>query len=316
MIAISRLFVSHPPPPPPFNAVFKSFLKKAVKACLPYGFIVLYRKFKSRNGRFNNGTEIKIENIKPIAPHPPKRPEFIVTLTSYGQRVKETVPYAVYSLFDQTIQPDKIVLWLAHETKIPDELTKMQKFGLEIRFCDDIKSYTKLIPALLEFPDDILVTADDDNYYPGNWFELLKESYFQDVKKIHCHRAHEICLDENKNIIPYNEWRGCIKTIEHPKRIFPTGVGGILYPPHSLPEDVLNVDKIMKLAPTGDDIWFWAMAKQNGTEYAIVKNCIRKTYDIGANEEGLWKINVINKKNDEQIQNIIKEYPNVYKSIL
>jgi hypothetical protein len=76
------------------------------------------------------------------------------------------------------------------------------------------------------------------------------------------------------------------------------------------------MDKMMKLAPTGDDIWFWAMAKQNGTEYAIVKDCISETHDIGVNDDGLWKINITNKKNDEQIQNIIKEYPDVYKSIL
>jgi hypothetical protein len=254
--------------------------------------------------------------MKPITPHPPKHPEFIVSLTSYGQRLKEKAPYAIYSLFNQTTPPDRIVLWLAHETKIPKKISKMQEFGLEIRFCEDLKSYKKLIPALSEFPDDILITADDDIYYPRNWFELLKKSYLEDPKKIHCHRAHEICLDENKSIIPYTEWRSGIKTIENTKRIFPTGVCGILYPPHTLSDEVLNIGKMLELSPTGDDIWFWAMAKQKGTEYVIVKNCILEADGIGVNDDGLWKINLNGNKNDEQIQNIIKEYPNVYKNIL
>jgi hypothetical protein len=58
------------------------------------------------------------------------------------------------------------------------------------------------------------------------------------------------------------------------------------------------------------------MAKQKGTEHAIVEDCIRENYDIGVNDEGLWKINLDGKKNDEQIQNIFRKYPNVYRSIL
>ena len=33
------------------------------------------------------------------------------------------------------------------------------------------EEHTKLVPALKAFPNDILVTADDDVFYPVNWFE-------------------------------------------------------------------------------------------------------------------------------------------------
>jgi len=286
----------------------KSLLKKIIKLITPYGFLLLYKKIKL----------YKIINIpkkiNPLKISSKESPQFIVTLTSHGRRVKQTAPYAVYSLLNQTVQPDKIVLWLANETKIPRKLQKLQKMGLEIKFCEDIRSYKKLVPALHEFPDDVLITADDDFYYASNWLELLKDAYLQDPTKIYCYRAREICLDENKNIIPYMEWRCNIKTIEYSKRIFPTGVGGILYPPHSFNDEIFDKSKYQTLAPTADDIWFWAMARHNGKEYGLIRNNFNGSIEMEINEDELFSINII--KNDEQIKNVINEYPDVYKSIL
>jgi hypothetical protein len=254
------------------------------------------------------------KNIKPLNTSLKNSPLFIVTLTSYGKRIEKAAPYAIYSLFNQTVRPDKIILWLAYGSKIPDKLQKLQKKGLEIKFCEDIRSYTKLIPALCEFPDDILITADDDVYYPSEWFKLLKDAYIKNPDKICFHRAHEIKLDENKNIKPYMEWRHGINTVENPKCLFPTGVGGVLYPPHSFNNDFFDKTKYQTLAPTADDVWFWAMARQNGKEYCLVQDNIVKITEIGIINVGLNKINIT--KNDEQIKNVINEYPDVYKSIL
>ena len=289
----------------------KNILKKIIKAILPYGILWLFRKLNVKYfGIFYR------KPVKPLKKISANSPRFIITLTSYGKRVKEKAPYAIHSLFNQSVQPDKIVLWLAHGTRIPGKLKRLEKMGLEIRFCDDIKSYKKLIPALSEFPNDILITADDDIYYPANWFKLLKETHLINPEKICCHRAHEICLDENKNIIPYTQWRFAVKAIEYSKRLFPTGVGGILYPPHSFNEDIFNLSKFQTLAPTADDVWFWAMARHNGKEFVLVKDNINTMLVIGINDDGLQKINLFGNKNDEQIKNVIKAYPDVYESIL
>lgn len=291
-----------------------TILKKLVKAVTPYGFLWLYRRLNRRN--ITGKLTLNLRDIKPLQKRQTNPPRFIVTLTSYGQRVKGKAPYAIYSLFKQSVQPDEIVLYLAHGTEIPSVLKTLQNFGLEIHFCEDIKSYTKLLPALSEFPNDILITTDDDIYYPSDWFKKLQEAYLKNPQKIYCHRAHEICLDENKNIIPYVQWRGSIQTIEHSKRLFPTGVGGILYPPHSFTDEIFNQTQFQTLAPTADDIWFWAMARHNGKEFSLVQNGITELVDIGVNNDGLYNINVLNNKNDEQIQNVIKAYPDVYQSIL
>lgn len=156
--------------------------------------------------------------------------KFVVTLTSYGSRVEKTAPHAIFSLLNQTIVPDRIILWLAHGTPIPTILKTFSEAGLEIRFCDDLKSYNKLIPALSEFPNDVLITVDDDVFYPQNWLEQLKNSHQADPSKIHVHRAHEIGVDGEGNLLPYKDWMFCIQSTDNEEKIFPTGVGGILYP--------------------------------------------------------------------------------------
>jgi hypothetical protein len=269
---------------------------------VPYGIIASLRLSRKKQARL-----LKARNSPPLSR---KRsiPQYIVNLTSYGERAWKTAPYAVCSLFNQTVLPDRIIIWLAHGTPISPVLSELQKKGLEIRYCEDIKSYKKLIPALREFPDDVLITADDDVYYPENWFELMKTSYTNDPARIYAHRLHEIKLDKDKNIMPYREWRMEIKTVESSRRLFPTGIGGVLYPPHSLDNRVLDIDGLLKLAPTTDDIWFWAMAKLKGTEHALINNGCSHFEDIERVNEGLYIKNVYG-NNDVQIRNIIKYFP-------
>ena len=45
--------------------------------------------------------------------------------------------------------------------------------GLEIRECDNLRSFKKLVPALQTFPNAFIVTADDDLYFAPNWLETL-----------------------------------------------------------------------------------------------------------------------------------------------
>jgi hypothetical protein len=45
---------------------------------------------------------------------------------------------------------------------------------------------------------------------------------------------------------------------------FPTGVGGVLYPPHCFPSEVFNKDVYFEICKYADDIWFKAMSLMNG----------------------------------------------------
>jgi len=249
-----------------------------------------------------------------------RNPKIIVSLTSFPKRI-QNVYYVIYSLMEQTLKPDKIILYLAEEqfknkeNNLPQNLLNFIQYGLEIKWCSrDIKSYKKLIPILNDYPNDIIITVDDDIFYQKNWLELLYKSYLKNPNCISCHSAHRIKLNSDNDIESYNKWEKRVINYKASYMNFLTGCGGVLYPPHSLYKDVLNEELFMKLAPTADDIWFWAMAVLNMTKIAIVENGIFYPLPIDNNEKGsLYEVNKY--QNDIFIQNIINYYPEVVKNL-
>ncbi|MBF4468083.1 MAG: glycosyltransferase [Methanobrevibacter arboriphilus] len=252
-----------------------------------------------------------------------RNPKLIVSLTSYPDRIYD-IHYCLYSLLNQSLKPDEVILWLSREEfknleeDIPKKTLQLRKNGLKIKWCDNLKSYKKLIFALKEYPNDIIVTADDDVYYPKNWLEKIYNEY--DEKTIVCHRAHFVNFDDSK-FKKYKDWDRNIENKNASFLNFATGVGGVLYPPKSLHPDVLNEDLFIKLAPNADDIWFWVMGVLNGIKTKVVPdgyrilNYINPKRELNVeNEETLYSKNK-NGGNDNQMENIVNYYPQI-KNIL
>lgn len=243
-----------------------------------------------------------------------------VSLTTFPKRINQ-VSKTIKTLLKQTLKPDRVVLYLAveqfskKEEELPYELLNLKNYGLEIKWCNDIRSYKKLIPALKEFKDDIIITFDDDIYYPQNTIELLYNSYLKNPNCIHTNRARRLYIKNNKICaqpaakIYWLRYNDCSfkNTI--------TGCGGVLYPPNSLNEEVLNEEKFKKLLPTQDDVWFWAMAVLNNTKIKSVAS-----FDISlptvenTQQYGLSKINCKSKQGINSLDGInliTKEYDKI-----
>jgi len=267
--------------------------------------------FVEKGLSFLHGEEL-VAKAKALASPPPQTPQYIVSLTSYGKRLQTTAPIAIASILHGNILPSRIILWVSEEGWEQNKnLQSLQKKGLEIRHCEDLRSYKKLIPALQEFPDDYIITADDDLLYPNNWLAQMIECHKANPGKIICHRAHGIKVDSELNLLPYNNWDKCDEPQEQ-ERIFPTGGAGTLYPPHCLHKDVLNKDLFMKLALNADDVWFWAMALINGSQYIVIKNGYSNSIiDIGMQDNALQNCNVAEGENDRQIKAVVENYPQI-----
>ena len=238
----------------------------------------------------------------------------IVSITSYEERFND-LPVTIYSLLNQSLKPDRIILWLDESyenlTELPYEITQFIKNGLEIRFVKDIGSYTKAIYAFKEFSDNIIVTADDDIYYPSDWLKKLYLSYIAHPEDIHTHRSHRIIIDSNNNIALYESWEKHVKEESARFDNFLTGVGGVLYPPNCFTKEVLREDIFLKNAPKADDIWFWTMALVHNKKIRVVKNHIKTLITTNLFRQmfskTLYKENR-NGANDEQLSNIMKFY--------
>ena len=239
----------------------------------------------------------------------------IVSITSYKERFSE-LSIALYSLLNQSIKPDRIILWLSDEyndlMELPYEITRYIKNGLEIRFVKDIKSYTKIIYALKEFSDSIIVTADDDIYYPKSWLASLYYSYISYPLDIQVHRAHRVNLNNNE-LIPYEQWSKHVNEESARYDNFLTGVGGVLYPPRCFKQEVFRKDLFLKLAPDADDIWLWVMALLNDRKIRVVKNHNKTLKAINFLEQIFClkkSLYMKNQKggNDIQLKNLLKYY--------
>lgn len=202
-----------------------------------------------------------------------KAVKYIVSLTSFPNRIGK-VWIVIESILRQSYKVDKIILWLSKEqfdslAILPRNLLAQQKRGLEIRLVEgDIKSHKKYFYTLKEYPNDFLITIDDDIIYPTTLVSQLIEVNKLYPSSICCHRAHRIKL-ENGKIMPYFFWEIIKKMDNHKYNIFFTSGGGMLFPPNSLHQEVLNESVFRKYCFYADDVWLNFMSRLNSTN--IVK---------------------------------------------
>ena len=245
--------------------------------------------------------------------------QVIVSLTSFPA----AIPYAIgaiQSILNGSVLPDKIVLYLTAsqfpEEKIPSKLTDLVEKNtiFEVRFYkENIRSYTKLIPALSDFPDDIIVTIDDDMHYAKHMLRRLLRLHRRYPNAIIGHRVRHLKPNAPYNMSKrYMNFRFLTKSLRPKFENLQTGIGGVLYPPNSLKKEMLDSKLFMEMAPTTDDIWFWAAAVANGTKIAPVPfghwnpRELNKPMDISLKNVNIHSNRDVNR---EAFENIIKKYP-------
>ena len=244
--------------------------------------------------------------------HPSRNLKLIVSLTTYPKRFN-VVYLTIESLMNQTIKPDKIILWLAKDEltdeKIPQKILKLKRRGLDIRIVNEnLKSYKKLIYAIKEYPKSNIITCDDDIIYPKFFLEGLYNKFKEYPHCIIAYRCSFMKKLDKDKLQPYLSW-GLPKNSEPSFNLFPTGVGGILYPANSLNSAVIDKEIFLKLSPLGDDIWFKAMALLNKTKTVMVyEKSIEFPLIKGSQNDALWHTNVTENKNDEQLKNVFDYY--------
>lgn len=274
------------------EGIFYTYFYKVLKVIINILFPIFYKSIMPKTG--------KISDL-----------ETVVSFTSFPERIG-TAWVTAFTLLNQSIKPTHTILWLADSQfpggrNIPRSLLRLKKYGLEIRFCEDIKSHKKYYYSMKEYPNAVVVIADDDVFYPSDWLEKLIDKYRKYPNCICCYWAHEITL-ENGIINKYEEWISCIKDCtEVPSdTLMAVGYGGVLYPPKSLDSRVFHIEDIRRLCITADDLWLKAMSYLNGYKTIQVnKNPVKYFSIITAQKISLFDINVGKNGNNQAIQNIL-----------
>lgn len=240
------------------------------------------------------------------------------------------IPYAIgaiRAILKGSLLPDKLVLYLTFsqfgEGGLPQDLLDLAASDdvFEIRDYDrDIRSYRKLVAALADFPDSVIVTVDDDIDYHKDMLRDLLKWHRKYPRSIIAHRAKRIRYG-----LPYKRWRKYrwyhfLFNKEQPRfDNLQTGVAGVLYPPHSLKNEMIDVDMFTKLAPTTDDIWFWAAAVANDVRILPVPYGKNKPHGLAKPKELSLKTTNFKGKTDrnvEALDNILGAYPEVAEKLM
>lgn len=237
----------------------------------------------------------------------------VVSFTTYPARIGLTHAM-LETIYAQTRPADEVVLYLTNEefpggkSEVPEELLKLVKEGkLTLKWRENLKPHTKYFYAFQDYPDDIIVTVDDDKLYQPSLLEDLYDSYLMYPEAVSAGRVHLMTTTENGEILPYGAWiqeaNFCLH--EPSMQLFATGVGGVLYPPHVLDEDLLlNKQVIMEACLNADDLWLKAVELLSDVPVVLARKYTVLGTISGSQETALMYANVGRNLNDVQWGNI------------
>lgn len=185
--------------------------------------------------------------------------DVVVSLTSYPARLPQ-LHLVIRSLLHQSLSPREIVLYLGKDTKdedIPSSLRELEKHNFTIKTgYEDLKPHKKYFFAMQEYPDDAVITVDDDVIYDKDFVHDLYTCYKKYSKCVASRRVHHMIHDAQGKIKSYNDWQWeCTQILEPSHHLFSTGCGGALYPPKVLPPDTFDAEAIKAHCLNTDDIW-------------------------------------------------------------
>lgn len=236
-----------------------------------------------------------------------------VSLTSYPARI-DCVPEVIACLLEQTVPADRIALYLAKEQfpqlegDLPDALVDYAAEGkLELHWVDeDLKPHKKYYYAMQEFPEDLIIIVDDDEYLDPHTIEQLVVSWLRNPGAISARRVHLITFDPDGNVLPYDSWiKEYNKCCAQPSgQLIATGCCGVLYPPHLLGEDVFDLKGITEAVLFADDLWLKAHAALRGVPVVAATDQVAMKHIGDSQETSLYKTNGLQGQNDVQFQKL------------
>lgn len=206
--------------------------------------------------------------------------------------------YGIQSLLNQNYQPDVLLVNLCKDTfgdgKVSVIPQWLQDERITINLVEDVRSYTKLLPALdIATQDDIIITADDDILYSKTWLQELIDAHTAYPNAIVCSRARVMKKNMFNRYMNYSNWEIVTKEFQG-KELLPLGVGGVVYKKEFFDIDFLKDKKFLEIAPTTDDLWF-RMASMKKKVSVLVLPEINNSNMYIKHNHGLEDLN-LNKK--------------------
>jgi hypothetical protein len=241
---------------------------------------------------------------------------YIASITTYPARFEYFLK-AVKSIDMQSVRSKTLVVNIAKEDMLAAEqdLVRRTKFAYSrkviFQYVENLRPANKIIPTAKNFPNDIIVTFDDDILYPQDRVKSLMRYHELFPKNPIAYRTRQVEF-KGKSLTPYNSWKLSYHIKGSSPLNFPTSVSGSLYPPGIFPEEFFDTETYKKLCHTNDDIWTYFHMLKNKTAFVKAGNEIKPPDIDGSQATALWRGNVSKGSNDKMMKALEKEYGNVY----
>jgi glycosyltransferase involved in cell wall biosynthesis len=209
----------------------------------------------------------------------------IISLTSISGR-EEALMKTIDSLLNQTVKLD-IHLWVSREPYLLDKGFTFQPEEVFIHYVPNDGPFRKLLPAVNMFPNEIIITVDDDTEYHPQFVETIMSHYKFGIL------AFRACTIAET---PYNTWEE-VKETTTGLDLFAKGNGGVVYDAQLFQKEDFFNPIYKSLCPTNDDIWinFWRIKEKIPLQVITLQNY----YKTNQQESRLWFMNMNN--NDTMI---------------
>jgi hypothetical protein len=273
-------------------------------------YLIFFKRFFSKNieNEINRLKEFEIHGVNT------EKRDFVidVSLTSFPARIEE-VSYTIETIFAQSMKADNITLWLSLNQfpvqKIPHLLELQKKRGLKIEFVeDDLRSHKKYYYAFRNQKNNLVITFDDDVFYPKNTIESLIIAHKKFPNAVICNRGHKIKFNEGV-VLKYKKWSHNYFSKKPSSLAVPTGVGGVLYPPNSYHQDIFDVSTFKKISFYADDLWLKIHTFRNNTKVLSLRTYSRDFINVGQSQNfKLVQHNSLEGGNDTQFNNLLDHY--------
>lgn len=237
-------------------------------------------------------------------------PRRIVSLTTIPGRITN-IQLTIDSLISQNLQPDEVILWVptnhrrVDQTKIEKIPSYLENSGITVNRCEDVGPFTSLAPNLKrEEPDTVIVTADDDVYYPPTWFEGLVSAAEQYPNHAIGYRGRRF---KNYEDMAYQSTRVYLGADPPEEVDLITSTWGALYRPRFFDSKIFDQHEFPR-SFFNDDIWICGhLARRRIPRLILPDPGIEPILEI-AYLDALWEIDKNANHNDAIIRFLAKHY--------
>lgn len=229
----------------------------------------------------------------------------IISFTTIPSRIEHIKPM-LDSILNQSLKPDQIILWvgksydrLNHNApiKIPNFIVQS---NIIVNYCEDVGPFSKLYHTLKqewENKETIIVTADDDVFYPPHWFKNLIRQAKRSPNKAIGYRGR--ILKDKLNYKNSLKVTGASRFRPNPVDII-TGTWGALYKVKFFDMDIFDLEMI-KANFMVDDIWITGHLAKNNIKRIVIRNVGVKLFQEIHEIDGLWHENKKNNNNNKML---------------